>query len=102
MGLFVAYYPRAIPRFATVKELLDSGRIGPVGQHPQRAARVGHAADRPRKAAVQRVNGGGLEGDWFICARVSASRLSIVDLMDLIGWPRVGVSAGAAVGRDVL
>lgn len=26
--LFVAYYRRAMPRFATVKELLDSGRIG--------------------------------------------------------------------------
>ena len=40
VGLFVAYYRRAMPRFATVKELLDSGRIGraSVGQHPQRAA----------------------------------------------------------------
>jgi predicted dehydrogenase len=28
VGLFVAYYRRAMPRFATVKELLDSGRIG--------------------------------------------------------------------------
>lgn len=28
VGLFVAYYRRALPRFVTVKELLDSGRIG--------------------------------------------------------------------------
>ena len=28
VGLFVAYYRRALPRFATVKELLDGGRIG--------------------------------------------------------------------------
>jgi predicted dehydrogenase len=28
VGLFVAYYRRAMPRFATVKEVLDSGRIG--------------------------------------------------------------------------
>ena len=28
VGLFVAYYRRAMPRFATVKELLDNGRIG--------------------------------------------------------------------------
>jgi predicted dehydrogenase len=28
VDLFVAYYRRAMPRFATVKELLDSGRIG--------------------------------------------------------------------------
>ena len=28
VGLFVAYYRRAMPRFATVKELLGSGRIG--------------------------------------------------------------------------
>ena len=28
VGLFVAYYRRAMPRFATVKGLLDSGRIG--------------------------------------------------------------------------
>jgi predicted dehydrogenase len=28
VGLFVAYYRRAMPRFLTIKELLDSGRIG--------------------------------------------------------------------------
>ena len=28
VGLFVAYYRRAMPRFATVKQLLTSGRIG--------------------------------------------------------------------------
>ena len=28
VGLFVAYYRRAMPRFATVKELVHSGRIG--------------------------------------------------------------------------
>ena len=28
VSLFVAYYRRALPRFATVKELLDGGRIG--------------------------------------------------------------------------
>jgi predicted dehydrogenase len=28
VGLFVAYYRRAMPRFGTVKRLLDSGRIG--------------------------------------------------------------------------
>lgn len=28
VGLFVAYYRRAMPRFTTIKELLDRGRIG--------------------------------------------------------------------------
>ncbi len=41
VGLFVAYYRRAMPRFVTVKRTIGqrSDRSAPVGQHPQRAAR---------------------------------------------------------------
>ena len=40
--LFVAYYRRALPRFATVKELLDSGRIGQLRSVSIRNERPGH------------------------------------------------------------
>ena len=46
VGLFVAYYRRAMPRFATVKELLDSGRIGQlrsVSIRNERPAQLGGA-----------------------------------------------------------
>ena len=42
VGLFVAYYRRAMPRFATVKELLDSGRIGQLRSVSIRNERPGH------------------------------------------------------------
>jgi predicted dehydrogenase len=44
VGLFVAYYRRAMPRFVTVRELLDSGRIGQlrsVSIRNERPAQVG-------------------------------------------------------------
>ena len=53
VGLFVAYYRRAMPRFATVKELLDSGRIGDLrsltgrGESPSN----GHSAVRTARVS---------------------------------------------------
>ena len=60
VGLFVAYYRRALPRFATVKELIDGGRIGQlrsVSIRNERAAQVGGAGGggwrvEPRYRAV--------------------------------------------------
>ena len=48
VGLFVAYYRRAMPRFAAIKELLNSGRIGrlrSVSIRNERPAAVGWADD---------------------------------------------------------
>ncbi len=46
VGLFVAYYRRAMPRFVTVKELLDSGRVGELRSVVVRSEGPG-AVDRP-------------------------------------------------------
>jgi predicted dehydrogenase len=48
VGLFVAYYRRAMPRFVTVKQLLSSGRIGQlrsVSIRNERPAPVGESDD---------------------------------------------------------
>lgn len=60
-ALFVAYYRRAMPRFATVKELLDGGAIGQV-----RAFRIENFATVPDDPAAlgwrvrPEISGGGL------------------------------------------
>jgi predicted dehydrogenase len=61
VGLFVAYYRRAMPRFVTVKELLDSGRIGQlrtVGVRNERPAPVGEADNEGWRVDPE-ISGGG-------------------------------------------
>ena len=61
VGLFVAYYRRAMPRFVTVKELLDSGRIGQlrtVSVRNERAAPVGEADNEGWRVDPE-ISGGG-------------------------------------------
>ena len=61
VGLFVAYYRRAMPRFATVKGLLDSGRIGQLrsvsirNEHPAQ----GDGADGAGWRVDPEISGGG-------------------------------------------
>ena len=60
VGLFVAYYRRALPRFATVKELLGSGRIGElrsVSIRNERPASLGEANEGWR--VDPEISGGG-------------------------------------------
>jgi predicted dehydrogenase len=76
VGLFVAYYRRAQPRFGTVKELLDSGRIGDLRSvliRNERPARVDEADD----------------GGWRVDPDISGGG-HFVDLgchiLDLLDW----------------
>ena len=62
VGLFVAYYRRAMPRFATVKELLDQwpDRRAAVGHHPQRAAGAEWARTTTGVGGwIRQISGGG-------------------------------------------
>ena len=61
VGLFVAYYRRAMPRFATVKELLDSGRIGQPRSVSIRNEQPGRAdeADDGDWRVIPEISGGG-------------------------------------------
>jgi predicted dehydrogenase len=62
VGLFVAYYRRAMPRFVTVRELLDSGRIGQlrsVSIRSERPAQVGSEADDEGWRVDPEISGGG-------------------------------------------
>ncbi len=76
VGLFVAYYRRAMPRFATVKELLEGGRIG-----EPRSVTI--RSERPAAA-----DGTGDPG-WRVDPAVSGGG-SFVDLgshtLDLLDW----------------
>jgi predicted dehydrogenase len=61
VGLFVAYYRRAMPRFATVKELLAAGRIGElrsVSIHNERPAQIDRA-DHGGWRVDPEISGGG-------------------------------------------
>ena len=76
VALFVAYYRRAMPRFVTVKELLDSGRIGQlrsVSIRNEQPAPVGEADD----------------GGWRLDPEISGGGY-FVDLgshiLDLLDW----------------
>ncbi|MEO7235387.1 MAG: Gfo/Idh/MocA family oxidoreductase [Lapillicoccus sp.] len=91
VGLFVAYYRRAMPRFATVKELLDSGRIGEPRSVAVRNERPGvddETAD-PGWRVDPAVSGGG----YFV--DVGSHTL---DLLDWLLGP-VTHASGAAVNR---
>ena len=91
VGLFVAYYRRAMPRFATVKELLDSGRIGQlrlVSIRNERPGQVG-AADHGGWRVDPEISGGGHFADLGS---------HILDLLDWLLGP-VTHAAGIATNR---
>jgi predicted dehydrogenase len=91
VGLFVAYYRRAQPRFATVKELLDSGRIGElrsVSIRNERPAPSGGADDEGWRVDPQ-ISGGGHFVDLGS---------HILDLLDWLLGP-VTYTAGVATNR---
>jgi predicted dehydrogenase len=91
VGLFVAYYRRALPRFATVKELLDGGRIGQlrsVSIRNERAAQVNGAGDGGWRVKPE-ISGGG----YFVDLGSH-----ILDLLDWLLGP-VTYAAGVATNR---
>jgi predicted dehydrogenase len=91
VGLFVAYYRRAMPRFATVKELLDSGRLGQLRS-------VSIRSERPAQADEAD------DGGWRVNPEISGGG-HFVDLgshvLDLLDWllGPVTYSAGVATNR---
>jgi predicted dehydrogenase len=86
--LFVAYYRRAMPRFVTVKELLDSGSIGEVRTVMIRNERRASDADQGWRTNPQ-ISGGGLFVDL-------GSHL--LDLLDWLLGP-VTQATGVATNR---
>jgi predicted dehydrogenase len=89
--LFVAYYRRAQPRFATVKELLDSGRIGElrtVSIRNERPAPSGGADDEGWRVDPE-ISGGGHFVDLGS---------HILDLLDWLLGP-ITHTAGVATNR---
>lgn len=87
VGLFVAYYRRALPRFVAVKELLAAGRIGEV-----------------RTVSVRNEGIGSADAGWRVDPRTSGGGL-FVDLgshaLDLLDWllGPIGEVSGAAANR---
>ncbi len=91
VGLFVAYYRRAMPRFVTVKELLDSGRIGQlrtVSIRNERPAPVGESDNEGWRVDPE-ISGGGHFVDLGS---------HILDLLDWLVGP-VTHAAGVATNR---
>ena len=91
VGLFVAYYPRAMPRFVTVKELFDSDRIGllrSVSIRNERPAPAGEV-DQEGWRVDPEISGGGHFVDLGS---------HILDLLDWLLGP-VTHSAGIAANR---
>ena len=90
VGLFVAYYRRAMPRFTTVKELLDSGRIGQLRSVSIRNERPGQVA------------GTGHDG-WRVDPEISGGG-HFVDLgshvLDLLDWLLGPVTHAAGVATN--
>ena len=91
VGLFVAYYRRAMPRFVTVKELLGSGRIGQLRS-------VSIRNERPAPAGESDDEG------WRVDPLISGGG-HFVDLgshtLDLLDWllGPVTYAAGIATNR---
>lgn len=89
--LFVAYYRRAMPRFGTVKDLLDSGRIGQLRSVSIRNERSGPV-------------GGAVHEGWRVDPEISGGG-HFVDLgshtLDLLDWlfGPVTYAAGVATNR---
>ena len=91
VGLFVAYYRRAMPRFVAVKELLDAGRIGQlrsVSIRNERPAAMGEA-DQEGWRVIPEISGGGHFVDLGS---------HILDLLDWLLGP-VTFAAGIATNR---
>jgi predicted dehydrogenase len=90
VGLFVAYYRRAMPRFVTVKELLDSGRIGQLRT-------VSISNERPAPAAEADNEG------WRVDPEISGGG-HFVDLgshiLDLLDWLLGPVTHAAGVATN--
>ena len=90
VGLFVAYYRRAMPRFATVKELLDSGRIGQLRSVSIRNERPGHGDEAG-------------QGGWRVDPEISGGG-HFVDLgshiLDLLDWLLGPVTNAAGVATN--
>ena len=90
VGLFVAYYRRAMPRFATVKALLESGRIGELRSVSIRNERRGQPeADHGGWRTDPHISGGG----YFVDLGSH-----ILDLLDWLLGP-VTSAAGVATNR---
>ena len=91
VGLFVAYYRRAMPRFATVKRLLDDGRIGQLRSVSIRNERPAHldGADHGGWRVNPEISGGGHFVDLGS---------HILDLLDWLLGP-VTYAAGTATNR---
>jgi predicted dehydrogenase len=91
VGLFVAYYRRSLPRFATVKAQLDGGRIGQLRSVSIRNEWVAQA-------------GGAGDGGWRVEPEISGGG-HFVDLgshiLDLLDWllGPVAYAAGVATNR---
>ncbi len=91
VGLFVAYYRRAMPRFASVKELLDGGRIGQLRSVSIRNERPGQLDDAGRAGwrVDPEISGGGHFVDLGS---------HVLDLLDWLLGP-VTHAAGVATNR---
>jgi predicted dehydrogenase len=86
VDLFVAYYRRAMPRFATVKELLESGRIGEL-----------------RSVSIRNERAAQVDEGWRVDPEVSGGG-HFVDLgshvLDLLDWLLGPVTHAAGVARN--
>ena len=88
--LFVAYYRRALPRFVTVKEIIDSGRIGTV-----RVVEVTHLQTPP-------VEGGAENLPWRLQPEIAGGGIFVdmgchtLDLLDFLFGPVVAVDSQVA------
>jgi predicted dehydrogenase len=90
VGLFVAYYRRAMPRFVRVKDLLDSGRIGQL-----RSVSIRNERPAPVDEADQEV--------WRVNPEISGGG-HFVDLgshiLDLLDWLLGPVTHAAGVATN--
>ena len=90
VDLFVAYYRRAMPRFALVKELLDGGRIGQLRSVSIRNERPGQLDDAGRAG-------------WRVDPEISGGG-HFVDLgshvLDLLDWLLGPVTRAAGVATN--
>jgi predicted dehydrogenase len=90
VDLFVAYYRRAMPRFATVKELLDTGRIGELRSVSIRNEHPGQLGEADK-------------GGWRIDPEISGGGY-FVDLgshiLDLLDWLLGPVTHAAGIATN--
>jgi predicted dehydrogenase len=86
VGLFVAYYRRAMPRFETVKELLDGGRIGQL-----------------RSVSIRNERSPQMNEGWRVDPEISGGG-HFVDLgshiLDLLDWLLGPVTSAAGVATN--